>query len=215
MAEEEGPAGPPAPRPGAEAAMRRHRERHAFLARRRGAPLPATAVEAKGGGGAEVKVEVKADAAEEVEICKLERAVEAAEGKPAAVAGGGERPGVKREREEAGPSGRDGAGRRPKRNRGASRFRGVSKDKRATAKPWMAQIYVTKGGKGRLIHIGYFAQEEDAARAFDRVSIAKLGHAKAKTNFPVAEYREEWAELEALGVDGAVARERRRARGEL
>ena len=53
--------------------------------------------------------------------------------------------------------------------------------------------------------IGYFAREEDAARAFDRVSIAKLGHAEAPTNFPVAEYRAEWAELEALGVDGVVA----------
>ena len=119
---------------------------------------------------------------------------------------------MKREREEAGPSGRDGAGRRPKRNRGASRFRGVSKDKRATAKPWMAQIYVTKGGKGRLIHIGSFAREEDAAHAFDRANIAKLGHAEAKTNFPVAEYRAEWARLEALGVEGAVARERQQAR---
>ena len=94
----------------------------------------------------------------------------------------------------------------------ASRFRGVSKYKRAKAKPWMALIYVTKGGKGRLIHIGYFAREEDAACAWDRVNIAKLGHAKAKTNFPVAEYRAEWAQLEALGVDGAVARERQQGR---
>ena len=81
-------------------------------------------------------------------------------------------------------------------------------------KPWMAQIQVTENGKGRRIHIGYFAREEDAARAFDRVNIAKLGHAKAETNFAAAEYRAEWAELEALealGVEGAVARERRRA----
>ena len=59
--------------------------------------------------------------------------------------------------------------------------------------------------------IGYFAREEDAARAFDRVSIAKLGHAKAKTDFNVEQYRAEWAELEALGVHGAVAQERRHA----
>ena len=57
-------------------------------------------------------------------------------------------------------------------------------------------------------------EEEDAARAFDRVSIAKLGHAKAKTNFPVAEYRAEWAELEALGVDGAAALMREHAAAE-
>merc|ERR1711940_27457 len=78
-------------------------------------------------------------------------------------------------------------------------------DKRKKSKPWMAYIKVTEDGKQRHISIGTFAREEDAARAFDRVSIAKLGHAEAKTNFPVAEYRAEWAELEALGVDGAVA----------
>ena len=72
----------------------------------------------------------------------------------------------------------------------------------------MAQIRVTENGKHRIIYIATFAREEDAARAFDRVNIAKLGHAKAKTNFPVAEYRAEWAKLEALGVDGAAARER-------
>ena len=98
----------------------------------------------------------------------------------------------------------------------ASRFQGVSKANGGKgAKPWKAQIQVAKDGKRRIIHIGTFAREEDAARAYDRVSIAKLGHAEAKTNFPVAEYRAEWAELEALGVDGAAARERRRARGEL
>ena len=208
--EEDGPAAPPAPRPGAEAAMRRHRERYAFLARRRGAPLPAAAVEAKGGGGAEVKaevkVEVKAEAAEEVEICKLERAVEAAEGKSAAAGGG-----RKRRREgdgaaEAGPSGGGAGGQRLPGNAGrkTSRFRGVRKVKNAKAKPWMAQIKVIEDGKRGSIHIGTFGREEDAARARDRVSIAKLGHAKAETNFPVAEYRAVWAQLEALGVDGAV-----------
>ena len=80
------------------------------------------------------------------------------------------------------------------------------------SKPWSAQIGVTEDGKHRRIHIATFAREEDAARAYDRVSIAKLRHAKAKTNFPVAEYRAEWAELEALGVDGAAARERRCAK---
>ena len=155
-------------------------------------------------------MEVKVEEVEEVVICKLERAVEAAEGHDAA--GGGERPGVKREREEAGPSGRDGAGRQPKRIWGASRFRGVYKDKRARTRPWTANVGVTEDGKHRIIHIATFAREEDAARAFDRVNIAKLGHAEAKTNFPAAEYRAEWAELEALGVDGAVARERRRAK---
>ena len=80
------------------------------------------------------------------------------------------------------------------------------------SKPWSAQIGVTEDGKHRRIHIATFAREEDAARAFDRVSIAKLGHAKAMTNFPVAEYQAEWAELEALGASATVARERQRAR---
>merc|ERR1712097_144773 len=72
----------------------------------------------------------------------------------------------------------------------------------------------TENGKRRFIHITYLAREEDAARAFDRVNVAKLGHAKAATNFPVTEYRAEWAKLEALGVDGAVAVEREHAAAE-
>ena len=95
----------------------------------------------------------------------------------------------------------------------ASRYRGVTKVTGAKAKPWAAKIQVTVDGKRRLIFSATFAQEEDAARACDRVSIAKLGHAEARTNFPAAEYRAEWAELEALGVYGAATRERRRARG--
>ena len=93
-----------------------------------------------------------------------------------------------------------------------SRFRGIYKDKMAISKPWMAKIGVTEDGKGRQIRIASFAREEDAARAYDRVRIAKLGHAEANTNFPAKEYREEWAELEALGVDAAAARERQRAK---
>ena len=113
------------------AARRLHRALNAHPAcRGRACPRPRDEAEVV------KEVEVKV---EEVVICKLERAVEAAEGKPAAVAGGGERPGVKREREEAGPSGRDGAERQPKRIWGASRFRGVYKDKRARTRPWTAK----------------------------------------------------------------------------
>ena len=94
----------------------------------------------------------------------------------------------------------------------ASRFRGVSKANGGKGpKLWAAQIGVTEDGKPRHIHIGYFAREEDAARAYDRISIAKLGHAEAPTNFPATEYRAEWAELEALGADAAAVRERLRA----
>ena len=93
-----------------------------------------------------------------------------------------------------------------------SRFRGVTKEKKSNIKPWRAKIWFTEDSKHRKIHIGYFAREEDAACVWDRVIIAKLGHAKAKTNFPVAEYRAEWAELQALGVDGAAARETRQSK---
>ena len=197
--------------------MRRHRERFAFLARRRGAPLPAAAA-AAGAGGAKGRswAEVKAEAAEEVVICKLERAVEAAEGKSAAAGAG-----RKRRREgdgaaEAGPSGGGAGGQRLPGNAGrkTSRYRGVRKSSGGRgAKAWRAFIQVNEDGKRRTISISTFAREEDAARAWDRARIAKLGHAKAKTNFPVAEYRAEWAELEALGVNGVAACERRRAQG--
>ena len=97
-----------------------------------------------------------------------------------------------------------------------SRFRGVGKEKNAKAnsrtKPWLAQISVTENGKRKVITIARFAREEDAARAYDRVNIAKLGHAKAKTNFPVKKYRAEWVQLEALGLKGAVVRERQQTR---
>ena len=92
-----------------------------------------------------------------------------------------------------------------------SRFLGVGVDDRKE-KRWAAQVYHSQGGKKRKQHIAMFAREEDAARAYDRVSIAFLGHAKAQTNFPVEEYRAEWAELEALGLGGAVALERERER---
>ena len=93
----------------------------------------------------------------------------------------------------------------------ASLFLGVYKDKKAKANAWRAEIRVTEDGKSKRINIARFAREEDAARAFDRVSIAHCGHAEAETNFPAAEYGAEWAELEALGAHGAVAMEREHA----
>ena len=135
-----------------------------------------------------------------------------AEGTPAAAGGG-----RKRRREgdgaEAGPSGRGAGEQQAGRTQQeamnkASRFQGVSKQKGRKSKPWKALVQVTEDGKSRPIYIATFAREEDAARAFDRVSIAKLGHTKAKTNYPVAEYRAEWGQLEALGKKGAAAREK-------
>ena len=218
---------PPSPDTDAAAARRLHRELNARPARRRrrrveaeaerdAAPAPGGAVkEEEEEEVEEVKVRavewwpvVKAEQVEEVEIRAVEWAGE-----------GGERKRVKREGggvAEAGPSGQDGLrGQTRNSGRGTSRFWGVTKANGGKgAKPWAAQIYVTKDGKHRQIHIATFSRDEDAARAYDRVSIAKLGHAKAKTNFPVAQYREEWAELEALGVEGAVALMREHAAAE-
>ena len=211
---------PPPPSQGgveddAEGARRLHRALNARPARR-----GRREAGARGGATAQEKDQEEAEEEEEVKVSALEMAVkdepEDIKIRELEYGGeGGQRRGVKREREEdivveAGPSGRGAGGRQQAGHsgRGASRFRGVTKEK-SKIKPWRAQIYVTVDGKRRQIHIGNFAREEDAARAFDRVNIAKLGHAKAKTNFPVAEYQEEWGQLEALGVEGAVARERR------
>ena len=180
----------------------------------------------------EVKEVKEAEEVEEVKVRAVEwpvkeeaeaedvkvRAVEWIGDEAGPAAGGGKRRRVKRERgedgaAEAGPSGRGADGQGPwNAGRGVSRFRGVGKITGRKAKPWKAQIQVTEDGKSRQIHIGTFVQEEDAARARDRVSIACCGHAEAKTNFPVGEYRAEWAELEAMGVDGAALRERQRAK---
>ena len=191
----------------AAAAQRLHRERNARPHRRgRGAEAERDVAQRGGTVVKEVKTSllemVKDEPEDDIKIRELEFGGE-----------GGHQRGVKREREEvvaeAGPSGRGAGGQQGgNAGRGTSKFRGVTKDKRRVRKAWMARIHVTEDGKRRPIHIGYFAREEDAARAFDLVNIARLGHAQAKTNFPVAEYQAEWAELEALGVEGAAARER-------
>ena len=202
-------------------AARLHRELNARPARRGRARPRGEAAEEEEQGAAvkeeeadaeEVKVRavewwpVKAEPDEEVKVLDVEWVGE-----------GGKRRRVKPEREEeggtaeAGPSGREAGGQQAGNSgRGASMFRGVIKVKGAKAKPWTA--YVTEDGKGRQIYIGTFAREEDAARAFDRVNIPKLGHAEANTNFPVEEYRAEWAQLEALGAEAAAAREMQRAK---
>ena len=88
----------------------------------------------------------------------------------------------------------------------ASRYWGVDRVKGRKAKPWRASIRIMEQkGKSRQIYIATFSKEEDAARAFDRVNIAKLGHGKATTNFPIAEYRKEWDALEEMGTEGALA----------
>lgn len=64
-----------------------------------------------------------------------------------------------------------------KRKIGSSQYKGVSPKKRK----WAARITVNR----RTIHIGYFATEEDAARAYDAAAIAVHGEFAA-LNFPLA-----------------------------
>lgn len=52
---------------------------------------------------------------------------------------------------------------------GASRFKGVNREKRG--KPWRAAIKVD----GRKIHLGAFENEIEAARAYDRAALERFG----------------------------------------
>mmetsp|Transcript_25304 Transcript_25304/g.45119 ORF Transcript_25304/g.45119 Transcript_25304/m.45119 type:complete len:451 (-) Transcript_25304:137-1489(-) len=61
----------------------------------------------------------------------------------------------------------------------SSQFKGVHWDK--TKAKWVGYIHV----HGKKHHLGYFAQEEDAARAYDRESLRCRGITK---NFPSSEY---------------------------
>ena len=143
---------------GAEAAQRLHRALNARPARR-----GCREAGARGGAAAKGKKEEQEEAEvkeeEEVKISALEMAVKDEPEEDVKIreleygGEGGQRRGVKREREEdivaeAGPSGRGaGGGGRQQVGHGeggTSKFRGVSKFKRAKAKPWVAQISVTE-----------------------------------------------------------------------
>ncbi len=64
-----------------------------------------------------------------------------------------------------------------------SRFMGVGSSNRKNQ--WQARILV----HGKVTHLGYYETEEDAARVYDRVSLALHGD-HAQTNFAVGEYTE-------------------------
>lgn len=62
-----------------------------------------------------------------------------------------------------------------------SRFMGVGSSNRKNQ--WQARILV----HGKVTHLGYYETEEDAAKVYDRVSLALHGEG-AQTNFPSANY---------------------------
>eukprot|EP00192_Tetraselmis_astigmatica_P012592 CAMPEP_0117668334 /NCGR_PEP_ID=MMETSP0804-20121206/11489_1 /TAXON_ID=1074897 /ORGANISM="Tetraselmis astigmatica, Strain CCMP880" /LENGTH=386 /DNA_ID=CAMNT_0005476209 /DNA_START=600 /DNA_END=1760 /DNA_ORIENTATION=+ len=59
----------------------------------------------------------------------------------------------------------------------SSQYRGVSWNKKD--KKWQSMIF----SRGRAMWLGYFKEEEDAARAYDKAAVREKG-AKAKLNFP-------------------------------
>jgi len=67
----------------------------------------------------------------------------------------------------------------------SSKYRGVSRHKGSKSKPWEAQIYID----GKREYLGYYATEEEAARAHDAEG-ARLGQ---ELNFP-----EEWKDVEDI-----------------
>lgn len=68
---------------------------------------------------------------------------------------------------------------------GTSRFRGVSWFSRDSC--WTVRMRVTVGDRTANKNLGYFASEEDAARAYDRAALARDGEF-AHTNFPREDY---------------------------
>ncbi len=66
-----------------------------------------------------------------------------------------------------------------KRKRTSSSFWGVTKRKYCRINKWMAKLRIGK----RSVHIGVFATEEEAARAYDLVARKHFGNA-AHINFP-------------------------------
>ncbi|KAK9867046.1 hypothetical protein WJX84_003068 [Apatococcus fuscideae] len=82
-----------------------------------------------------------------------------------------------------------------------SHFRGVSLLKQTSK--WHAQINV--GGK--QVHLGFFATEEQAARAYDRAAINKGARDNCKiiTNFDINDYADELELLQRIGQDQLVA----------
>lgn len=86
------------------------------------------------------------------------------------------------------PRGRNAAGKSR-----TSQYQGVCASNRRNQ--WQARILLD----GKMVHLGYFAAEDQAARVFDRVNLALHG-ARATTNFDAASYsQEEVASLCGLG----------------
>ena len=87
--------------------------------------------------------------------------------------------------------------------KGGSRFKGVYVDK-AVASKWKASIRL----EHKEVHLGYYENEEDAARAYDKASICAKGYPK---NLPLSAYDE--TELAAVRAHAGDVEKLRAAMG--
>jgi hypothetical protein len=70
------------------------------------------------------------------------------------------------------------------RQRTTSRYRGVHRNRNAPPeRPWGAQIAPVRSGRQRVLHLGFWPTELDAARAYDRAALFYL-QTRAVLNFP-------------------------------
>ncbi|GLC35489.1 hypothetical protein PLESTM_000330000 [Pleodorina starrii] len=94
---------------------------------------------------------------------------------------------------------------------GSSLYKGVvwhCRNHRWEAHIWDSSVRYSKTSKrrrkrGKQVYLGMYGTELEAARAYDMAAIVFLGP-RAKTNFPLVEYRHDIEKLTSLGRDGVV-----------
>jgi hypothetical protein len=85
--------------------------------------------------------------------------------------------GVNNTRENLRPAteGQNAANRRKSRKKAHSRYKGVTRQSNTKSKPWMAYIHDKVDGKRKMFHLGRFADEADAARAYNAAAVERFG----------------------------------------
>jgi|TARA_R110000764_G_scaffold187956_3_gene273363 hypothetical protein len=96
-------------------------------------------------------------------------------------------------------TGQSSQNRRGNKHRGHATYKGI---RRSSPHTWCSRI----GVDGRQVHLGTFASEIEAAKAYDAASIKHFGRF-ANTNFPISKHLA-LAELPAAEFDAMLAQER-------